>query len=534
MALRGHLDEADFRRLRGWAFDDEAPGNPVDLVVSVDQAPIGHVCANGFRQDLRDAGISDGRCAFDLDLEGLISPFGDHRFSVCSSRDGAHLVGSPVLVAGSERFEDVKAVFARIATTVETDADLDARLGFLAAQTDMLLGIADFRRAGHAEREARRRRLWLRPDLADEPVTRPKAALVIDARAPQSDRDGGSLAILAHMQSLQRLGYVVAFAPMDLGPGSPDLTRLGIALLSRPWYATVEEVLARNAGNFALVYLHRADVAALYGALVSKHQPRARIVYSVADLGSLRLERQAAALDHPDFLSVSRNEAGKEAVACHFADAVITHSGAEAAILEQRHRGKRVQVVPFAVPARPVERPFATRRGFAFVGNFDHQPNLDAALLLLDEVMPALALLDPTIPCYIAGSGMPPHLRTKGGGNVHMLGFVPELAVVYDMVRLTCAPLSFGAGVKGKVLESLASGLPCVCTGIAAEGLDLPAELRALIADEPGSLAALVHRVHEDEGFNTHLALTGIGFVADYASNAAIDGAMRGAVENRR
>lgn len=531
MTLRGHLDEADSRRLRGWAHDDETPGTPVDLVVRVDDEPIGNVCANGFRPDLRDAGIADGRCAFDFDLSGLVSPLGDHRVSVCSARDGSHLTGSPVLVAGSERFDDVKAAFARIATAIETDEDLDARLHYLAAQTDTLLAIADFRRAGHAEREARRRRLWLRPDLADEPAPRPKAALVIDARAPAADRDGGSRAILAHMLSLQRLGYTVAFAPMDLGPGTPDLVRHGIALFSRPWYATIEEVLARNAGMFALVYLHRADIAALYGALAGKNQPHARIVYSVADLGSLRLQRQAAALEHPDFLAVSRNEAGKEAIAAHFADAVITHSAAEATILAQRHPGKPVRVVPFSVPARPVERAFATRRGVVFVGNFDHQPNLDAALLLIEEVMPALGRLDPTIPCLVVGSGMPAHLKAMASGNVHMLGHVPDLAAVYDGVRLTCAPLSFGAGVKGKVLESLAAGLPCVCTTIAAEGLGLPPELAQLVADDPVALAALVHRVHEDEAFNARLAKAGRAFMDDYASDAAIDDAMRGAVE---
>lgn len=530
MTLRGHLDEADGRRLRGWAHDDETPGIPVDLVVAVNDQPVGRVCANGFRQDLHDAGIAGGRCAFDFDLSGLVSPLGDHRFSVQSERDEAHLTGSPVLVTGSERFDDVKDAFARIAATVNTDEDLDARLNYLAAQTDTLLGIADRRRSGHAEREARRKRLWLRPDATDEPVARRKTALVIDARAPKIDRDGGSRAIVSHMLSLQRLGYDVAFASMDLEPASPDLADHGIALLGRPWYATVEEVLARNAGTYALVYLHRADIAALYGALAGKHQPNARILYSVADLGSLRLQRQAAALDHPDFLSVSRNEAGKESLACYFADAVITHSTAEAVILTRRHPGKPVRIVPFAVPAMPVERPFGARRGFAFVGSFDHQPNLDAALLLVEEVMPALAELDASIPCYIVGSGMPAHLKAKAGGAVHMLGFVPDIASLYDMVRLTCAPLSFGAGVKGKVLESLACGLPCVCTTIAAEGLDLQTIFHEVIANDPAALAALIHRVHEDEALNARLASAGRDFVAGYASDRAIDDAMRGAV----
>ena len=153
---------------------------------------------------------------------------------------------------------------------------------------------------------------------------------------------------------------------------------------------------------------------------------------------------------------------------------------------------------------------------------------------MIDDVLPALAALDPTIPCFLVGSGMPRHLKARAGGAVHVLGHVPDIASVYDMVRLTCAPLAYGAGVKGKVLESLAAGLPCACTSIAAEGLALPPALAALVADEPAALAALIHRLHEDETFNNASADAGRSFVADYASDAKIDAALRATVDPRR
>ena len=112
-------------------------------------------------------------------------------------------------------------------------------------------------------------------------------------------------------------------------------------------------------------------------------------------------------------------------------------------------------------------------------------------------------------------------------GAVRILGPVPDIASLYDSVRLTCAPLAYGAGVKGKVLESLAAGLPCACTTIAAEGLDLPTELQALVADEPAALAALIRRLHDDEDFNASLVAAGRRFVAGYAADDAIDEAMR-------
>ena len=361
MSVRGHLDGADRQRVRGWAVDDASPDTPVTLIITAGDVVLGRVMANAFRLDLREAGLAEGRCSFDFDISGLISPLEDNLVAVRSERNGEHLQGSPVLVQRSGAFEEVKTAFSEVSRAFDTDEELEARLAFLAAQTDALLGIADFRRAGHAEREARRKRRWLQPDAPDEPsIKEKKQALVIDARMPQASRDAGSGAIMSHMLSLQRLGFAVSFAPMSLEPPSAILERHGIATLTRPWYATVEEVLARNANAYALVYLHRADVAAVYGALVRKHQGRCRILYNVADLGSLRLERQAVALEVPEFAASGRNEASKEMIGCFFADAIITHSTVEAAILAKRHPDRPVQVVPFAMPAASVDRPFAS------------------------------------------------------------------------------------------------------------------------------------------------------------------------------
>lgn len=54
---------------------------------------------------------------------------------------------------------------------------------------------------------------------------------------------------------------------------------------------------------------------------------------------------------------------------------------------------------------------------------------------------------------------------------VAFTGFVPELTPYYDRARLAVAPLRFGAGVKGKVLDSMANGLPVIASPIAAEGI---------------------------------------------------------------
>jgi hypothetical protein len=74
------------------------------------------------------------------------------------------------------------------------------------------------------------------------------------------------------------------------------------------------------------------------------------------------------------------------------------------------------------------------------------------------------------------------------------LGHVPSLDNVFDRVRLTIAPLRYGAGLKG-----LAAGVPCVMTTVAAEGLDLPKKLQVLVADQPAEIAARVAKLCQDD-----------------------------------
>src|SRR5262249_41950633 len=102
-----------------------------------------------------------------------------------------------------------------------------------------------------------------------------------------------------------------------------------------------------------------------------------------------------------------------------------------------------------------------------------------------------------------------------------------DLAEIFDRVRLTVAPLAFGAGIKGKVLDSFAAGVPCACTPIAAEGLDLPQPLHDCIADSPPAMAATIHRLHADEAANEACRSPGLNYVVSRLSEARIDEQMR-------
>ncbi len=542
MTLRGTIEGATRERVHGWAQDGQDPATRATLLIAVNDQFAARVTADRPREDLRRAGIGDGEHSFDVALKGL-SPLHHNVIAVVDERDGSHLPGSPVVVEPAGRFDaEVQAHCATLFLDAADDAALVDRLGFLATQTEALLQLRAERRARRSERMALRqiqRRWGASPEPA--PIrgrgqrraedAMPPRALFIDHALPLPTRDAGSAAVLSHMLSLRRLGFEVGFVGADMAPDrSGVLDGLGIAHYPAPWHGSVEEVLRREAESFDLVYLHRGLTGERYLPLVRAHQPRARVIYSVADLYHLRVARQAAAEDRPELEQLARRIRRDELRLAAMVDVVVTHSPHEAAILREHIPPARVHVVPWSVPARPTCVAFERRSGMAFIGHYGHAPNHDAALWLIEEIMPCLRAFQPGITCLLVGSDMPQSLRRTaelGQAGVEAIGQVAALAEVFDRVRLTIAPLTFGAGIKGKVLDSLAAGIPCVCTPLAAEGLDLPAPLRALIASDAAGLAASAARLHEDARLNQACAEAGLAYVAETLGEPRIDALMR-------
>jgi len=522
----GHLDAVTRQRISGWAWNPDRPDAPETILVTVDDEVIARVLANRYRVDLEQAGIGNGRFSFDLlPGQGCITPLLRTVIAVRRERDGTHLLGSPITIEPAAAFNaEVKQSIATLLLAAASNRDIEQRLAFLAQQTDALLALRADHDSGRHAREARKRLDLTRPTADTAPPDMPRRALVVDETVPVVKRDAGSNAILSHMQSLQRAGYEVSFAPAD---GNDDATaalkNAGIRCCSRPWYGSVEDVLVRQRGTFDLVYLHRAGVAANYAALVRHLQPTARLVYSVADLHFLRLARQAVIEDRPELKRRSRSLQRIEFMAAWYADAVVTHSQAEAALLARLIPAEKLHVVPWVVLPRPTSVPFKQRRGVAFIGNYAHKPNVDAARWLIEEIVPALARLGSDLPCLLVGSSLPASLRDLAQGQVEIVGQVEDLSEVFGRVRVTVAPLSYGAGIKGKVLDSLAGGVPCVCTPIAAEGLDLPPVLRSLVASSAADIAARIIALHDDEVLNRTCSTAGLEYMAEFASEQAVD-----------
>ncbi len=116
------------------------------------------------------------------------------------------------------------------------------------------------------------------------------------------------------------------------------------------------------------------------------------------------------------------------------------------------------------------------------------------------------------------------------GPGVMPVGFVPVLADILHTLRCTVVPLRYGAGIKGKVLESFAHGLPCVMSEVAAEGLELTGDLAWLVARSPAEFAEKLALVHWDAAFNKTLSDAGLAYIEQrYGAGVGME-ALRGAV----
>jgi glycosyltransferase involved in cell wall biosynthesis len=505
--LEGSLDDASHTLINGWAFDPSQPGAPVWLEVLVDDGVVGRLLANLHRPDLEHDGIGTGHHGFALWLQHGLSPFAPHVVRVRRVADGAELPGSPRLLEAREGTTLVRSTELLPALQAAVDAAPD-----VAALDAMLWSLQN---GIDCVRQLRTERQTALGNSTGDPTTllshatlsakKQRRALVIDDRMPDPVRDSGSNPILGHMRALIALGYAVEFVPAKqiVADAPPHMRGFeGVGWHVAPAVASVEEVLRRNAGAYELIYLHRLSNASAYAGLAREWCPRANVLYSVSDLHHLRLARQARVLGKTKLLAQARAVKQAELFAMRAADAVITHSPAEAEYLAREAPGARVHVVGWPIEVAQRNVAFAQRSGLAFIGSPGHEPNRDAVALLIEEIMPQVWERDPAIVCEIIGTDWPAILPDALDHRIWLTGSVPDLTAAFDRVRLTVAPLRFGAGIKGKVAESFAAGLPCVMSPVAAEGLLLTKDMQGLVGEGSEALADLICDLHADEARN--------------------------------
>jgi len=332
---------------------------------------------------------------------------------------------------------------------------------------------------------------------------RPRRVLILDATNPRPGFDAGSLATYDLFRSYQALGYHVIFAPEDNflfeADAVPPMQAMGVECHYAPYTNSVTGLLSQIGRHLDVVHLIRPDVAGRNIDIVRRLAPQARLVYLNADLHHVRLARQAQLENSAELEAKAEAMKRKEMAISERVDVNLVHSSYEKGLIEAAAPRARVEVLPLIETLVVPQAPLAGRRDIMFLGGYNHPPNVDAAMWILNDIWPRLADALPDSRLILAGSNPPESLRARAGDRIVVTGTVPSLTPWFEHSRVFLAALRYGAGAKGKILAAMAHGVPVVATPVAAEGMPLTPGKDVFVADTAQGLADTVLKLYRAE-----------------------------------
>lgn len=365
------------------------------------------------------------------------------------------------------------------------------------------------------ERMERNRRLFVErwsQVLAPKPVSLwqapsrgRQAVLYVGDIVPAPDRSAGGARLFQLLTILARECDVsYAFLPdhpVDEYLGA--LERAGVHVYRRGHARAIgdesldlEAILVANRFSPVICALH--TVAAPLLPLIRKVSPWSAIAVDTYDVHYLREEREARVAGRAEIAEAARRTREAELAVYARADEVVTVTEADREALVAERPQLSVSVIPTVHPVPDRIAPRRSRSDLLFVGGFSHRPNVDAALFLCREVLPAARARLPALRLHLVGKAPPAEVLALRREGVDVHGYVADLRYFLDSCLVSIAPLRFGSGMKGEVGDAMAHGLPVVTTPIGALGMDLTHGREVLVADTAAGLAEAVVRLHED------------------------------------
>ncbi len=247
-----------------------------------------------------------------------------------------------------------------------------------------------------------------------------------------------------------------------------------------------------------------------YGWRVQKICPKAIRVLDTEDLHFLRKSREMAVKKGVDnWMQFIQNDTTKREIASIFrSDLSLIISQFEFNLLQEEFNidPSLLFYLPFLIDV-PGEKNFAElygfdqRQNFMTIGNFRHQPNLDAVRHLHEDIWPLIRRDLPQAKLYIYGAYGPEavkQLHNPASGFL-IKGWIADKKEAFVNSRLCLAPLRFGAGQKGKLLDAMYYGTPSITSSIGAEGMGSSTKWNGYIEDEAEAFASKAVQLYQDK-----------------------------------
>jgi len=325
---------------------------------------------------------------------------------------------------------------------------------------------------------------------------------------PKSSAAGSRMMQLIH--AFKTKGYQITFAsPCTKNDNAFDLSSLDISQvaieLNSPSFNTFIKHLKPS-----IVLFDRFTMEEQFCWRVVEHCPNAMRILDTEDLHGLRKGRQQAFNDGNPFAhSYLFNDFSKREIASIYrCDLSLIISEVEMEILQTQYNvdTQLLYHLPFMlneITDDAIENlpQFEQRDHFIIIGNFLHEPNYNSVLYLKETIWPLIKKKLPKAELYIYGAYASQkvnqlHNETEG---FLIKGFAEDVDDVMQQAKVCLAPLRFGAGLKGKLIDAMKNGTPCVTTTIGAEGMFGNMEPNGFIEDSTDAFVNKTIELYTDK-----------------------------------
>jgi glycosyltransferase involved in cell wall biosynthesis len=284
--------------------------------------------------------------------------------------------------------------------------------------------------------------------------------------------------------------------------------------------------------NPSIVLFDRFMTEEKYGWRVAEHCPGALRILDTEDLHCLRKARQVALKKQQDVqpLLLQSDISKREIASIYRCDLSLIISTYEMSLLQSLFKIDPEllhyipllpdQLTPQEIAAWPG---YEERKHFVSIGNFLHEPNTDAVLYLKEELWPLIRKQLPDAELHVYGAYTNDKIKSLHHEKQGFLvkGRAEDAKEVIRAARVLLAPLRFGAGIKGKLLEAMQCGTPSVTSSVGAEGMAEDSAWNGSVADDAGHFASSAVGLYSSPEDWKAAQTQGIAILQDFYNTAA-------------
>lgn len=346
-----------------------------------------------------------------------------------------------------------------------------------------------------------------------------KITLLIAKNWPEPASTAAGRRTLDVLELCREAGYQVHIAsPAEPSPFQQNLSELGYQPHSIAVNDSKFDTWVASLGPHLVIY-DRFVMEEQFGWRVRKQCPYAATLLDTSDFHTLREARQQAVRQHdreqiqPPYppLDLYTATAERELAAMARCDRILMISQVEIALLQTVFAipAERLLYLPFLISELPDAgewRGYEDRQHLMMIGGFKHAPNKDAALWFKQAIWPLVRRQLPDVECHVYGAYADHTVQQWHAPKQGFLikGRCDDALETLSTYRLNVAPLRFGAGQKGKILEGWLSGTPTVTTPIGAESMAADDAFGYPLSDNPKHMAdTLVQRYNDEDSWRT-------------------------------